>query len=94
MGISCPTITVIDVLLNANNPFKKTIRRSYLKCKMCGEIVLKKQLSSQKDWAKVKEHLKKHNIDEDGGIPVRLLSQRFFKIWVNGQIKKRGLSEL
>lgn len=87
---SAPQIAIEDVILNADNPFKKKIRWTRLRCRVCGEIVLNKGIGSQKDWNKIRSHLKwRHNIEEDEEIPIRLLSHVHLRKWIRAQIKKR-----
>ncbi len=86
---SVPQIKVEEVLLNANNPFKKKLTWRRLRCSECNEIVLGRGISSQEDWDKVRRHLKdRHGIIEDEGIPIRLLSLPLFRRWLKLQMKK------
>lgn len=90
MSVSVPEILIEDIMLNADNPFKKTKRWTHLRCKLCGEVVLRRAISRVSDWETVRSHLKyRHNIDPGSDIPVRLLSMRRFRRWV----KSTGLLE-
>jgi len=88
MEITIPQLLVEDIRKNENNPFKKTIYWRQIRCRLCNEIVLGKGISNQKEWKKIKKHLKiRHDIEVDEDIPVRLLSPPLFRRWFKKQIK-------
>jgi len=91
--VSAPAIAVEEVILNQDNPFKKTITWMRLRCRLCGEIVLGKGISNYREWNKVRMHLLlRHGIDEGGekDVPVRLLSPPLLRRWVREQLQKSG----
>ena len=89
MKVSVPEIIIDEVRLNEDNPFKKTINWMRLRCKLCGGIVLGKGVSNEKEWNKVRNHLRhRHGIDPGPGIPIRLLSNPLFRRWVKKQMKE------
>lgn len=89
LQVSAPQIIVEDVILNSENPFKKKLRWQKLRCKLCNEIVLGKGIGTQKEWDKIRLHLEvRHGIEEDEGIPIRLLSSHLLRKWIKLQIKK------
>jgi len=83
-----PEILIEDIILNGDNPLKKTMHWNRLRCKECGEIVLKRAVTTKEDWRKVQAHLKAHGIEVDDGIPVRLLSGRQFRRWLRSLKKE------
>jgi hypothetical protein len=88
--VAVPEVLIEDIYLNADNPFKKTMRWNHLKCKLCGEVILRRAITSKKDWQKVRTHLKiEHNIEVDEGVPMRLLSGKLFRIWLKSQMKRK-----
>jgi len=89
LEVAVPEIIVEEVVLNENNPFKKTVRWQRLKCKLCGEVALGRLISNRRDWHKVWCHLYyKHHIDAGEEPPVRLLSRRLFRSWLQQELKK------
>ena len=91
--ISVPQIVVDEVVLNENNPFKKTRNWNRLRCKLCGQTVLGRLVTSDADWNKIRNHLKiRHNIEEDEGIPIRLFSTPLFRAWLKLQ-RGKGKNE-
>lgn len=86
--VSVPEILIEEILLNENNPFKKTIHWMRLLCKLCGQIVLGKGVSNEKEWNKVRKHLKTHGEDPGEGIPIRLLSPPLRRRWIRARIKE------
>jgi len=82
-NVSAPQIRIEQVELNTNNPFKKKRLWTRLRCSLCDEIVLGKAISNQKEWDKIRLHLKfRHKIIENEGIPIRLLSMPLFRRWL------------
>jgi len=83
MSVSVPEILIEDIILNADNPFKKTRRWNHLRCKLCGEVVLRRGITRISDWEKVRWHLRcRHGIDPGPDVPIRLLSMPRFRQWV------------
>lgn len=93
MEVSAPAISIEEEVLNANNPFKKRLNWIRLRCILCNEIVLGKGIGTQKEWDKIRFHLKiRHGIEEDEGIPIRLLSHHLHKKWVRNRIKEISIN--
>jgi len=91
LKVSVPQIIVEEEMRNATNPFKKTLYWMKLRCKLCNEIVLGKGICNQKEWDKIRRHLEfRHGIEEDEGIPIRLLSSHLRAKWFRLQFKKRN----
>jgi len=90
--VAVPEILIEDIILNSENPFKRTLHWNRLRCKLCNEIILKRTVTNEKDWEKVRKHLRsKHSIEVSEEIPVRLLSRHLFGRWlrqIRGEIKK------
>jgi len=86
---SAPQLKIEDIILNDNNPFKKRISWNRIRCRICDEIVLGKAIGNQKEWDKIRSHLRVvHGINEDEGIPIRLLSSGLYSRWIRIQMKK------
>lgn len=82
---SVPEVIREEEILNAGNPFKKTLRQIRLRCALCEDkrIILGKGIGNEKDWDIVRRHMRAwHNIEIGKGIPIRLLSHVLFKRWV------------
>ena len=80
MAVSVPQIGFRYMEYNRGNPFKRTVRRTHLFCKVCEETVLTHCISKLEDWEKIRGHLKEeHDLDVAKEVPVRLLSLHLFK---------------
>lgn len=77
----CPNIKIEEVTKGGG--FKKRIQWIQLRCDLCGMIVLGRGVTSSRDWEIIRRHNKYvHKIEEDEGIPVRLLSTGQFSLWL------------
>lgn len=87
--VSCPWIVAETTRINESNPFKKRMYWTRLKCRLCQEIVLGRPVTSQKDWEKIRSHLRwRHSIGVDEGIPVRLVGNSKFRKWFRKTLRE------
>lgn len=90
LKVSAPEVIREEEILNADNPFKKTLRQIRLRCALCEDrrIILGKGIGNEKDWDIVRRHMRIwHNVDIGEDIPIRLLSNVLFKRWAKEQAK-------
>ena len=88
---SAPEIIREEELLNADTPFKKTLRQIRLRCAVCEDrrIILGKGIGGVKDWDIVRRHMRIwHNRDMGEGIPIRLLSRSLLRKWIKQHPEK------